>query len=390
MPSSVQKPRQKLIKAALELFISQGITNTATRQIANLAEVNEATLFRNFGNKYGLLQAVVQEAEVFEALEQQIKSRLQNGDDESFTLKQYSLAFLEAIASHQALLCSLIGEAENYTPEFKKTLACSLLESNRRLDQLLQDAGTQLPPDEEALTGLLHGLLISYAVFRRTSQVPEPWSSPSNAVDAVLRWLLTSTAQVSSAENPVQDLPRAVVQALLQQAKKQSPRDFALLYLLFGAGLTPAEISRLRQSDRLVDGQQHVLTVHSDGQTRQVSLNQWILGRRYGSPASNPLTRWLKGRKDSSEFLLVTDAGLGMTVANIEEAWKQVCESLAYNYQLWQCQQTWQVEMMMRGVSVENLSILSGVSVDLLQPLAQRAREKAALEQAVALDKKAP
>lgn len=391
MANSSPKPRQKLIDAALELFVSQGVANTATRQIANLASVNEATLFRNFGNKYGLLQAVIQEAGLFESLETQIKSHLQSqSKDGPLTLKQYALAFLEAIASQDALLCSLIGEAENYTPEFKGSVAQTLAASNQRLSVLLQDVIPEGALADGTFTGLLHGLLLSYAVLRFTSQVSEPWSSPENYVDAVLRLLETKPEKTQAIVEDaiVQDLPRPIVQSLLQQAKKQGMRDYAVLYLLFGAGLRPEEICGLKQGDRMADAQQQVLTVRNEGRSRQVPVNQWILGKRYGSYTSNPLTRWLKGRKDESEFLLVTDAGLGMTPGDVVAIWQKACEAIGESFQIWQCGQTWQVEMLMRGITVENLSILSGVEVERLQPLAQRAREKAALEHAVELDKK--
>jgi AcrR family transcriptional regulator len=45
--------QQRLIQAAIQLFLAQGVTETTTRQIAELAGVNEVTLFRNFGNKQG-------------------------------------------------------------------------------------------------------------------------------------------------------------------------------------------------------------------------------------------------------------------------------------------------------------------------------------------------
>ena len=45
--------RDRLIQAALSLFVSQGIAETTTKEIAEQAEVNEVTLFRHFGNKYG-------------------------------------------------------------------------------------------------------------------------------------------------------------------------------------------------------------------------------------------------------------------------------------------------------------------------------------------------
>jgi hypothetical protein len=53
-----------------------------------------------------------------------------------------------------------------------------------------------------------------------------------------------------------------------------------------------------------------------------------------------------------------------------------------------QAQQTWCVEMLIKGMELENLSILTGWSLTKLQPYARRAREKLALEQAIRLDHK--
>jgi hypothetical protein len=44
--------------------------------------------------------------------------------------------------------------------------------------------------------------------------------------------------------------------------------------------------------------------------------------------------------------------------------------------------------MLMRGMELEDLSILSGIDIEHLQQYAQRARNKAALESAARLDKK--
>jgi hypothetical protein len=42
----------------------------------------------------------------------------------------------------------------------------------------------------------------------------------------------------------------------------------------------------------------------------------------------------------------------------------------------------------MRGMNVEDLSILSGLDVQQLEPYVRRAREKTALERAIRLDQK--
>lgn len=48
------------MKAALELFSKQGYFKTTTREIADLAEINELTLFRHFGTKENLFQQTTQ------------------------------------------------------------------------------------------------------------------------------------------------------------------------------------------------------------------------------------------------------------------------------------------------------------------------------------------
>ena len=50
----------RILDAAARLFAERGYQATTTRQIADLAEVNEVTLFRGFGNKQGVLAAVVE------------------------------------------------------------------------------------------------------------------------------------------------------------------------------------------------------------------------------------------------------------------------------------------------------------------------------------------
>ena len=183
MPSSRKNSRQKLIDSALELFLSQGIAHTATRQIANLAEVNEATLFRNFGNKYGLLQAVIQEPVLLKGLEKEIKSHLH--DEESVTLRDYSLAFLAVLETQQAFLCSLIGEADNYSDELKQELTKALQQANQALTPLVPQLNSPLP--DGSTMAVLHGLLLSYSILRYASQLPKPWLNPEAYVDMVLR-----------------------------------------------------------------------------------------------------------------------------------------------------------------------------------------------------------
>lgn len=51
--------KKKITKATIELLKEKGYKGTTTREIAEQAGVNELTVFRHFGNKEGIIQAIV-------------------------------------------------------------------------------------------------------------------------------------------------------------------------------------------------------------------------------------------------------------------------------------------------------------------------------------------
>ncbi|MEM9326604.1 MAG: helix-turn-helix domain-containing protein [Bacteroidota bacterium] len=55
--------KEKILEAALELFAKEGYRSTSTSKVAKLAGVSEGLIFRHFGNKEGLLDAIVAEGE---------------------------------------------------------------------------------------------------------------------------------------------------------------------------------------------------------------------------------------------------------------------------------------------------------------------------------------
>lgn len=55
--------KEKILIAALELFANEGFSSTSTSKIAKKAGVSEGLIFRHFGNKEGLLQAILEEGE---------------------------------------------------------------------------------------------------------------------------------------------------------------------------------------------------------------------------------------------------------------------------------------------------------------------------------------
>ncbi|MEH2119163.1 TetR/AcrR family transcriptional regulator [Nostoc sp.] len=407
MSSQIISTRQRLIQAALELFSAQGVSATTTRQIAEKAEVNEVTLFRNFGNKHGLLLAVLEESAAFKDLGESLVRRATPPGNVYQALKDYASDSLHALERVPEFVRSVVGEADQFPAENRRALGRGVTEANRYVAQYLATViqqghlNTYLPA--EKLASLLNGMILGYAVIEFTSEFHELWEDRDdfleNLVELFLHGAMSPSAE--SAINSLQggfttteiaDLPASLVHEILQQARKWGVRDYALAYVLFGAGLSATEIISLERSHQIYDTQGHFLQITIPGFVRQVPVNQWILGKRYGSFTNNPLIKWHKSRKDAQTAMFLNETSTPISESELETRWQVWSEGLltpqGQRPAIAQAQQTWRVEMLMRGITLENLIILTGCDRTQLQPYVRRAKEKAALEQATRLDHK--
>ncbi|XZF64582.1 MAG: TetR family transcriptional regulator [Gloeotrichia echinulata DVL01] len=407
MSSQPHSARQRLIQAALELFTAQGVSGTTTRQIADKAEVNEVTLFRHFGNKHGLLLAVLEESAAFKNLGESLVRRANPPSSVYQALKDYASESLLALERVPEFVRSVVGEADQYPTENRRALGRGLTEANRYVAEYLATVmqqghlNTYLTP--EKLASLLNGMLLGYAVIEFTSEFHELWEDRDdfleNLVELFLHGAMSSTVERTTEylsrgamTREAADLPAGLVHQILQQAKKLGIQDFALAYVLFGAGLSPKEIISLQRSHQIYDAQGHFLQITTSGSIRQVPVNQWIMGKRYGSYTNNPLIKWLRSRKDPHPTMFLNKADQPVSELEIQMYWEKWTEGLltlpGQPPVIAQAQDTWCVEMLMRGITLDNLSILTGCDRSQLQPYARRAREKEALEQATRLDQK--
>ncbi len=406
--------RQKLIHTALELFTSHGVTATTTRQIADSAGVNEVTLFRHFGSKHGLLLAVIEEAAVFTQLGQTLVQQANQTGNIYQALKDYAIACLQALDRVPEVVRSVVGEAGSFPSENRAALGRGFSQANHYVAEYFQTViergqlHTHLPA--EKLASLLNGMLLGYAVIEFTSEFHNLWQDRNdfleNLVTLFLFGAVTPSSEFVLAAPPpsaphilsaevetanLADLPADIVHLILQKAKKTGVQEYALAYVLFGAGLSSVEIVQLMRSQYVYDPHQQFLRL-ADPQQRQVPINQWIMGKRYGSYTRNPLTQWLKSRKDNHPHLFLNKAGEPLSEAELQQYWQGWTEGLTTiegnPLVLEQAQQTWCIEMLMKGISLESLSILTGWEQAKLQPYADRARKKIALEEAMRLDQK--
>lgn len=398
MPVQLNSTRQRLIKAASELFISQGISETTTKQIAERAQVNEVTLFRHFGHKHGLLLAVMEETSRLNSLGEVLIESTPPTIHLDRAIKEYATHYLDLMEKAPALLRSLIGESGQYPRENRQALGRLWTEADRYLAQYL---GTAIAPEGlqqhlslEKLAALLHGVLLGYTVIELTSEFHQLWQDREDFLQGLITLFLGETiASAPECTTTVKDLPANLVHLLLQRAKRLSLKDYALVYLLFATGVELSELISLERTNVIRDNKGHLLQI-SHPQRRQVPLNQWILGKRYGSARRNPLTQWLKSRQDHERAMFVDESGKPLGEDALRCRWERLAAGLlapeGETPTLEQARQTWCVEMLMRGITLEELSLLSGCSLSALEPYLHRAREKAALEQAIHLDATSP
>ena len=401
LPMPSRNPtRQKLISAAIELFSAQGVTETTTKQIAEAAAVNEVTLFRQFGNKHGLLLAVIEESAAFSQLGQNF-GELPPVSNLPQMLTEYANSCLQALEQTPGVVRSLVGESGQYSIENRQALGRSFDRANRRVAKYLKttmgDAAADLSLPIEQLASLLNTLLFGYVTIELTSEFNGLWRDRADFLDRVVTLLLMGAVanpsiQTSAKSKVIEykNLPALIVHQIFQKARKQGLQTYAIAYILLGAGLSVGEIISLKISHHLSSSDRQILQI-TDGLVRQVPVNQWIMGKRYGSYLKNPLTQWLRSRKDNHSTVFINTDGSPLTELNLRQQWQDLTsefkmpggELLAIE----QTQSTWCVEMLMRGISIDSIRLFTGLDSSQLDYYLHLATEEAALLEAFNLDK---
>lgn len=410
MSTPRKSTKARLIEAALDLFAERGVTETTTKAVAERARVNEVTLFRNFGNKYRLLLAVIQDSAVFARLVHALVEQANAEDSLAGFLQEYVRETLHTLNKAPDLVRSIVGEAGNYPQENRQALGKGLSEANRYIAEYLEEAiaaeAKSSDLTAEQIVNLLNFLLVGYFVVESSTEGYIYWDEEDDFLDSLVTLFLqgaftsssstpgvTETSIVRVEPQEIVDLPANLVRSLFRKAKKTGKQEYALVYVLFGAGLTLTEVLSLERSHSIVEPQQHILQINY-GAERQVPLNQWVMGFRYGTNSINPLIQWLKTRKDEQKAIFINDAGEAISELELQTMWQNLTAELLTpqgdSPEISQARQTWCIEMLMRGIELEDLSILSGMAIEHLQQYAQRARNKAALESAARLDRKKP
>ncbi len=126
--------QENIIKAALDLFAKEGYHATSTSKVAKQAGVSEGLIFRHFGNKEGLLNAIIQEGE--DQLKALYVDIVLETDPKKVIKKSLELPFLVPESEHDfwKLQFKLKWELEIYNHEKMEPLMIALTNAFRKLD----------------------------------------------------------------------------------------------------------------------------------------------------------------------------------------------------------------------------------------------------------------
>ncbi len=116
--AGVEETRARILAATREIFERNGTRGTTTREVAERAGVNEATLFRHFGSKAALIGAMREDSCGIEAIRNLLTGL--DGADIAADIKTLTYHGVRVMAGQRALMCIALAEdaLEDGPPDF--------------------------------------------------------------------------------------------------------------------------------------------------------------------------------------------------------------------------------------------------------------------------------
>ena len=166
----VEDTRAKLVRAGRTAFAAKGYAAASMDDLTAEAGLTRGALYHNFGDKKGLLQAVI------EQIDAEMMARLRLIQDRAETawlgLLDESIAYIEMSLEPEIQRIMLLdGPAVLGDPSrWPNQTAC--LRATTQTIQALVDAGQVAPVDAEAAARLLNGAALSAALWIAAADDP--------------------------------------------------------------------------------------------------------------------------------------------------------------------------------------------------------------------------
>jgi AcrR family transcriptional regulator len=181
MPKVIDE--SKIFSAALEILVSHGYEGATTQKIAATAGVNEATLFRKYGNKAGLFEKVVEH----QLSDTPLNRLVYTGDLEADLLAIVE-AYMETNETYGEIIPILLIELSR-NPDLGGSFQTPLKNIQMIIDivQKYQKQG-QLPNEAPlaSLSALIGPIMVAQMFRRANLNLLAPSIDPQAHVDAFL------------------------------------------------------------------------------------------------------------------------------------------------------------------------------------------------------------
>ena len=181
--------RQLLLSAAARVFARDGLEGATTRAISREAGVNEVTLFRHFGTKEHLLEAVVGRA--FGDRPASSQAATLKADLESFAARYEAL-----LMENLELIRAMIGEIHRHAVCQNQALQGIFLPMRealtRRITGAIRTGEVRAGTNPQLAADLFAGTIFSAVLRRATLKRPQGYSAAEYrkaSIDVFLRGL---------------------------------------------------------------------------------------------------------------------------------------------------------------------------------------------------------
>ncbi len=179
--SSPDLTRERIVVAAREVMGRKGKRGATTREIAEMAGVNEATIFRHFGNKEGIVAAVAQR--FCPAVElQAIATKLSGNIDED--LFELGRVLMERMEGLQDMIRWSMVEQHDPLDEPLISLGDQAWRAPEAIQHVLMEymsrriATGELKGDAKRLSRVFMGLVFSHVMSQLKFPDPEVYANP--------------------------------------------------------------------------------------------------------------------------------------------------------------------------------------------------------------------
>jgi AcrR family transcriptional regulator len=167
----VEETRAKLIAAARKAFASKGYAASSMDDLTAEAGLTRGALYHNFGDKKGLLQAVIDQ------IDAEMLARMRVVQEEAETpwrgLLAESVAYIEmALEPEIQRIMLLDGPAVLGDPAKWPNQTACLKRIEKTVQELINDA-TLKPLDAKAATWLLNGAVLNAALWIAAADDPD-------------------------------------------------------------------------------------------------------------------------------------------------------------------------------------------------------------------------